>query len=734
MKGHKIQLNEKNNTEHSQFVQQEQYRINETISLVKKYIEDSKAEAGAPKKYEMLCAAEKIIEQEELFLYRGIPEVQSLLYVFSIEKAWAANNLGMLEEAEHHCLLLIEAEEVAQQDIYARAHNLLGWLYYKQNKTVETSLYHFEKAYEWLHEHQEYLRSASVLESMSCVLTRRGEYLRVLPLLEKAYEITKNMPDSQQHINVLLAFSDVYKEVGEFEQGLSYAIQAAEHTEMHTVAYAHVLTCVANIYFQMLQFQMALENYLQALSIVLKVDSNESLYGTSALHANIGSCYAQLKQLDQANEHFLKSLQIAQQIGYIPQEIVTLQNLGSLTLEHGQLLDATELFNKSLSLIEEHSYNDRHASALNKLNEVGLLQGISHVQEDKLFFALQEATQQNDLLAIAMAHKNLFEWYKQQQNYPKAIEHLQQHYEYSIKEMDSSHNDKVQKLAASYSLITAKKEIAAEKIKNNELEKINIKLQEQQLLLEEKNTTLERLYDERRELMSIAAHDLRNPLAVITAASTKIINYFDKLGKDRIIKTSNEILQIAERMSLLINRILEAEESDNKLLNMEKASFEPEIAVRRVLQRYEEVQLTKNIHFEVIAASPLPMIWGDKQAFEQIADNIISNAVKFSPYNSIITIQLSPARLPSGGTGVQLLVKDQGQGFSASDKEKAFRKFQKLSAQPTGGESSTGLGLSIAKKLTELMGGTIVIESEGQGLGTTMNIILPAPSDVIWWA
>lgn len=70
-------------------------------------------------------------------------------------------------------------------------------------------------------------------------------------------------------------------------------------------------------------------------------------------------------------------------------------------------------------------------------------------------------------------------------------------------------------------------------------------------------------------------------------------------------------------------------------------------------------------------------------------------------------------------------VKDEGQGFSPEDKAKAFGRFARLSARPTGGESSTGLGLSIVKTLTELHGGTVEIESEGKERGSKMVVRIP---------
>jgi signal transduction histidine kinase len=119
------------------------------------------------------------------------------------------------------------------------------------------------------------------------------------------------------------------------------------------------------------------------------------------------------------------------------------------------------------------------------------------------------------------------------------------------------------------------------------------------------------------------------------------------------------------------------------------------------------------------------IFWGraDRNAAMQILDNLISNAVKFSPHKSTVSVSVSVA---NGFVGIH--VKDQGPGLSGEDQKKLFGKFTRLSAQPTGGESSTGLGLSIVKKLAEAMSGTVLCSSV-LGEGATFTLRLPACKD-----
>ena len=117
-----------------------------------------------------------------------------------------------------------------------------------------------------------------------------------------------------------------------------------------------------------------------------------------------------------------------------------------------------------------------------------------------------------------------------------------------------------------------------------------------------------------------------------------------------------------------------------------------------------------------------PSITTDHDALVRILDNIISNAIKFSRPGKTVTVAVASEK-----TCLRFEMKDEGPGIRLEERHKLFRKFQKLSARPTDGESSTGLGLSIVKDLVDLLNGTIEIESE-YGKGTNVIVRLPLQS------
>jgi signal transduction histidine kinase len=107
----------------------------------------------------------------------------------------------------------------------------------------------------------------------------------------------------------------------------------------------------------------------------------------------------------------------------------------------------------------------------------------------------------------------------------------------------------------------------------------------------------------------------------------------------------------------------------------------------------------------------------------QILDNLISNALKYSPPNTTVHVHALPEK-----DYVVINVRDEGPGISEADQKKLFQKFTRLTARPTGGESSTGLGLAIVKKLAEAMAGSVQCRST-MGAGSTFTLRLPVSTE-----
>jgi two-component system, sensor histidine kinase and response regulator len=239
---------------------------------------------------------------------------------------------------------------------------------------------------------------------------------------------------------------------------------------------------------------------------------------------------------------------------------------------------------------------------------------------------------------------------------------------------------------------------------------------------------LRELNKDKDEFLGIAAHDLRNPLSKIQFIAEKMAYKADIFTPELIQEASADIVGTVSEMMELISNLLDVNAIERGDLFTELNPIDIATIAEHVTNDYVERAAKKKIAVQyesVLAngATTLPFVISDEVAIVQILDNIISNAVKYSPPRTVITV-----RLVGGATTVRLEVQDEGPGISADDRKKMFQKFARLSAQPTGNEHSIGLGLSIVKRLVENIKATIEVQSE-VGVGTTFMVAFPVAND-----
>ncbi len=180
------------------------------------------------------------------------------------------------------------------------------------------------------------------------------------------------------------------------------------------------------------------------------------------------------------------------------------------------------------------------------------------------------------------------------------------------------------------------------------------------------------------------------------------------------------INESAESMHRLITDLLESSAAEMGAMTLEFAHVDLSEILRIVI--YSNLMAAQVKIQRIESCIEDVVINADSRRIQQVIENLISNAIKYSPADKTIN-----ARLFQNETSARIEVHDQGQGLTEEDMSKLFGQFQRLSAQPTGGESSTGLGLSIVKQIVELHGGRIWAESAGKDQGATFIVELPLP-------
>jgi len=222
----------------------------------------------------------------------------------------------------------------------------------------------------------------------------------------------------------------------------------------------------------------------------------------------------------------------------------------------------------------------------------------------------------------------------------------------------------------------------------------------------------------KKEFLSIVSHDLKTPISGILTFSSLLLQNAD--NPLNVQASAQSIAEFARQMSVIIGNLLDVNRLERNEYELFPGRVDLYDVLGKIIERFEYVAFEKQIRINLSEKSRDIFIYADETATNQIFDNLISNAMKFSEKNTTIDI-----RLEENGESIVCFVEDQGQGLTADDMKKLFIKFERLSAQATAGESSIGLGLAIVKRLTELLGGTVRAESKGKGHGSQFIVNLP---------
>jgi two-component system sensor histidine kinase/response regulator len=238
-----------------------------------------------------------------------------------------------------------------------------------------------------------------------------------------------------------------------------------------------------------------------------------------------------------------------------------------------------------------------------------------------------------------------------------------------------------------------------------------------QLALKAARDRLRDLAEDKDELLGILAHDLKNHLGGLNMSTKLLFERIRNLHDDRIQRLAENAFYSSGQLLAFVKDFLANAAAEHRFepqLTTVDAAGTASAAIRLFEDRVRHKQLEIQTDFpdeELIALA-------DAHALDQIFGNLLSNAVKFSPNGKSIYVTVR-----ANNNSVECVIRDEGPGFTNEDKAKMFRRYGRLSARPTAGETSTGLGLSIVRKLVLAMNGELTCESNpGQGAAFTFRL------------
>ena len=594
-----------------------------------------------------------------------------------------ANKGDYNKSAEYHDQAINVA--IQQQDSVQLAfgYNNLGRMYFDGGDLVRSydNLIRSKDIFEVI---QDQSGLAYVYRSLANVYKSQGDFEKAIEMSTLAYELRKQIGEIRGIVSSLLELGLIYEEKGDTKEAL-VKLQKAESLARQIndpVTLAEIELGLAEILFLEENYDESFARANTVLRTILEITNHKIFIRATLIQ---GKYFSYQKKYSLAVPIFKDIVFKSQQSGNLVYQIEATRNLAICYQALGNRAEAEEMITQSKILDERIKNTDLQAEI------------------ERLQFQLQieKKEKENELLkSIQIRNESLISSQRFQNRFLLI-------------------------LIISVSVVTTVLLIYLNKRKI-----VNAKLREQneQILkqkevitnvnksLRKQNIQLNDLNNEKNSLMSIVVHDLKSPINRI-AGLVSIMEMENKIPEQYIeyIKMIKAATQAGNNLikDLLDVNAIEAHVSGPITSNLDMSKlFEDCIKSFQVVADVKSIQL--------IVKNGLPFSFrSDSDYLNRIIDNLVSNAIKFSPKNSSITLEGR-----SENDGIVLSVKDLGPGFSESDKSSLFQKFKRLSGQPTGGESSNGLGLAIVKTLVDRLGGEIKLSSE-YGAGAEFIIRIP---------
>lgn len=566
------------------------------------------------------------------------------------------------------------AEEIQYKEGLADVFNLLGSNYLDIGDHEMANTYYL-KAIRMEEELGNERGVASALNNLSLIHVEQENYEIAAKYLEKSIKAWKSLNEEQESLISTNNLGVIHRRQGNYEQALNYFWETSKRAilreEPDSLSYMIATLNIGNTYRNMEDYNRAKIHLDTALDYLIRHHLTSHMIFTYIV---LGNLYNDIGQLEQALDYTKKGLELAKSEG-MREKVKEAHKLMATIYEE---IDEYKLAYHHFQFYHEHADTLQSMQRGEKISE---LQSRFNVeQKDREIEILSKEAELREANLMKMDQLRSF-------------------------------------LIAGVVILFI---VVALLYSSNRTRKQNNRnLEEKQRQIEESNRKLSALNTQKDEFMSIAAHDLRNPLSSINLA-VDMINSDDKPDRATLREYTELIKISSNRMISLINNVLKIHSVDAYDKRDSGSVMEINRLVEESLLHFNEPAQSKNIKIKTVLSRTLDPLVGDADNVLRILDNLISNAVKYSSSNTSVIISTKQI-----DGNIQISIRDQGPGISPEDQKKLFGKFTKLSNRPTGNESSTGLGLYIVKKICSTMNGSIRCESE-IGCGATFIVELPA--------
>lgn len=637
--------------------------------------------------------------------------------------SWLASGRAYLKKNEYDSALthlrkaLSVFEVISDKSRQGVTHMSLGLVFDYQAR-YSVALQEYKTALDLLTYPQDATQILQTWNFMGNSHFNKGSYDIALEYYLRSYkgslEVSENTPFSAPLNNIGV----VYALMSQYDEALKYFLkyfESIEHQASKRQERSGVLLNIGECYNKLGNPKQALP-YLSEAIIVQKelIDRR----GLSLSYSNLADSYRLLNQDGNAEYYYKESIKLARRIKNQEVLLNPLLGISRLYLENREATKAEATIQEALRTSESIKSKIWEEKALLLASKLDSVRGDDRgsLKWFKRYFTLHDSLFSEQRSRQVIEVRELYEAEKKE----KEIKLLSEARKFEELKRKGDQNIfyisiaflilailsigywAVSKTRDSRMLQQQKDAVASA---NKELTLLLGHIEQQNKTLASKNEILQDLHHEKDGLIGIVAHDLRSPLNRITGL-TNLVELCGELNADQKTMLTN-IKKVCTDGNSLIQDLLDINHYETtKKLDLAEIEVTQFMAVLfdNYIPAIRAKHLTLHYNYD---RTKRAKIMTDQECLVRIVDNLLTNAIKFSPVNKNIYVTIGLEQQDR----VSIKIRDEGPGFQEEDLPHLFKKFKKLSARPTAGESSTGLGLSIVKSLVDRLGGKIAVSS-----------------------
>lgn len=557
-----------------------------------------------------------------------------------------------------------------------------------RNRSYHMAEKYIKYALDYYQQTNDIYNSGYAMRMMANIAYRQGKYGVALNNFNHSLNYYKKL---NYHLGYHGAYNDIglcYKNLGEYEMALIYYDSAAQSAKKNNQKFLGV------VHGNMGEVFMLQKKYELAITYLLDdIEANKNEPGeTNSLlnsYRQLAFCYYKLNQLNFANQ-FIDSAMVLTKEKYSINESYKLEAFktkADILFASGKVIEANNILKDAIDISQAIQVKNENVDAIESQINSEILN-----KEQELSVVKSELNSEQRITNIYLVFSIIL-----------VLAIVIYFFQY-------------RKLRSTLSALKVQHELSGKQ--KEELDTKSNQLFDNNEQLKQANNRLKEMNEEKNEFIRLVAHDLKNPLSRIMGLAHLI-----EMEPNEKVEAEKEkldyIKQSVEEMNSLIERFLDVNRIESGQQKIQFISTSIPNLIKEECDHFSIQAKEKAIDILLQQHNPIPEINSDPQVLKLIFSNLLSNAIKFSPHHQPVVVVIDKNQ-----HHITVSVKDNGPGLNESDKQKIFKKYTRLSARPTGNESSSGLGLYLVKQMSEKIGIKITYESE-IGKGTEMIMHVP---------